>query len=259
VAAVGDIACSPQTSSCGDNATAALINARDPAALFVLGDAQYDSGTLAEFWGSYDQSYGRFLPKTFPVPGNHEYKTSGASGYYRYFGTRAHGSPGYYAFNHNGWRIYALNSNCSEINCTAERSWMVADIKDHRADCQAMIMHHPRYSSGAEHGSSTVPRRFWTVALDSRFELALAGHDHSYERFARMDADGNVRTSGIQSFVSGLGGKSRYGFGARVPGSKVRYNSKDGVLFLGLRAAGYSWDFRSVDDISRDSGSASCR
>ena len=96
-----------------------------------------------------------------------------------------------------------------------------------------MAMHHPRYSSGLEHGSSTVPRPFWRTAYRHRVDIALAGHDHDYERFARMDGEGVHRTKGIVSFVSGTGGKSLYHLGRKranspvLPGQEVRRAEAD--------------------------------
>jgi len=263
VAAVGDIACPPSApvtpTTCQDQATAALIAAHSPAAVFVLGDSQYNSATSIEYAGRYALSYGAFWPISYPSPGNHEYRTPGATGYYDYCGPRAQGSPGYYAFDLPdlaGWRFYALNSNCAKIDCWAQRRWMAADIKAHPALCQAMFMHHPRYSSG---GGYTVGKRFWTLAVAEQFELALAGHAHNYERFDRMDAFGAVTDTGVQSFISGSGGKSLYGFDVPQPGSQVRYGDDFGVLFLTFDPSGYGWDFRTVSDVSVDSGSTTCR
>ena len=261
VAAVGDIVCQPgdRQNVCKDAATASLIANRDAAALLTLGDNQYEAGTLTQFRNGYDNTYGRFLPITYPSPGNHEYHTSGARGYFDYFGARAKGGPpGYYAFTLNGWRIYSLNTNCDKVNCGAQQTWLRNDAEANPALCQAMFMHHPRYSSGDDHGSSTVARRFWEVGLDHKFELALAGHDHTYERFARMNAAGGITKAGIQSFVVGTGGKSLDGFRSPLTGSRHRY-SGFGVLFLTLDPTGYGWDYRTIAGTSRDAGSATCR
>ncbi|MGA9859797.1 MAG: hypothetical protein WBQ18_18175, partial [Solirubrobacteraceae bacterium] len=80
VVAVGDIAQPPGCSApCEQSATAALARTFNPAAVFVLGDNQYDSGAYSEYTGSYDLSWGQdFNSIVHPVPGNHEYLTSGA-------------------------------------------------------------------------------------------------------------------------------------------------------------------------------------
>ena len=60
-----------------------------PRAVLPLGDNQYGGGSLWSYRASYDRTWGRFIGRAYPTPGNHEYKTSGAAGYYRYFGSRA--------------------------------------------------------------------------------------------------------------------------------------------------------------------------
>jgi acid phosphatase type 7 len=259
VAAVGDIACSRFAAVCHDDQTAALIAQHNPAAVLVLGDDQYEKGSLADFNASYDGSYGQFKSITYPIPGNHEYLTAGATGYYDYFGPVAHGAPGYYAFDLNGWRFYALNSECSKIDCAAERTWMVNDIKTHRVQCQLFFTHHPRYSSGSEHGSATIAKRFWVTGYANKFDLALAGHDHDYERFAPMDPNGVVTSSGIRSFVSGLGGKSISPLNPPVTGSEFAYAADFGVLFLTIEPGSYTWEFRTTSDAVVDSGSGTCQ
>ena len=122
--------------------------------------------------------------------------TPGAAGYYSYFEHAAE-QPGYYVFEVGGWRVYVLNCNCDKMDCGTENQWFNQQLRDHPAACTLMAMHHPRYSSGCEHGSSTAPRPFWRTAYQHRVDLALAGHDHDYERFARMDAEGVHRTKGI--------------------------------------------------------------
>ena len=63
------------------------------------------------------------------VPGNHEYFTPGASGYYKYFGAAA-GDPtqGWYSYDLGAWHIVALNSNCGAIGGCAlgspENTWL---------------------------------------------------------------------------------------------------------------------------------------
>src|SRR5829696_7629672 len=61
---------------------------------------------------------GRFKGRTKPVPGNHEYYTEGARGYFEYFGEAAsHPEGGYYSYDLGAWHIVALNSNCEEVRC----------------------------------------------------------------------------------------------------------------------------------------------
>jgi hypothetical protein len=263
IAAAGDIACEPgytvTSRTCQHKATAALITRNGASAVLTLGDNQYENGALWAFQKSYAPTWGVFNPKVYPVPGNHEYNTDKAAGYFSYFGARAHSSRGYYAYNLGTWRLYALNSNCSEIDCAAETTWLRNDLAARPHRCVLGYLHHPRFSSG-EHGNNTAVAPLWRALANARAEVMLGGHDHSYERFARKDASGNVAKAGIRSFVVGTGGKSLYGFGTPVTGSRVRYNGSAGVLFMTLRDGSYGWQFKSIDGTVRDAkASAPCR
>lgn len=262
IAAAGDIACAPgynkTKKTCRHRATARLITRTGAAAVLTLGDNQYEVGAYTAYQQSYARHWGRFHRKVYPIPGNHEYGTARAEGYFSYYGARAHGHPGYYAYNLGRWRVYALNSNCSAINCAKEATWLRNDLAANRRRCVLAYMHHPRFSSGA-HGSSTAVTRFWTPLFQQRADVVLGGHDHVYERFARMNPAGGLTKAGIRSFVVGTGGKSLYGFRTNaVDGSRVRVNGSAGVLFLTLRAGSYRWAFKSISGAVRDSGSAAC-
>jgi len=260
VVAVGDIACpsgaTRTATKCRQADTARLARSIDPDRVLGLGDMQYDSATYYQFTHSYDLSWGSLEPITKPLLGNHEYRTTDARGYHRYFGGQ---EPGYYAWNAGGWRIYNLNSNCSEINCRRELTWLQNDLTNHPRACSIIAGHNPRFSSGFEHGNTPAMKPFWQVAYRHHVDIALAGHDHDYERFARKDPSGNLEPRrGIQSFVSGAGGKSLYHLGTRKLGS-VYYNGRRfGVLTLLLGDGEWTWKYRTVDGVVRDSGSRSC-
>jgi hypothetical protein len=117
VVAAGDIAdCATED----DEATARLVEGIDGATVLTLGDNAYPEGPAEDFAECYEPSWGQFKARTMPSPGNHEYETPGASGYFDYFG-KAAGDPGegYYSYELGSWHIVALNSNCGvgEIRC----------------------------------------------------------------------------------------------------------------------------------------------
>lgn len=158
ILAAGDIACGPNNvkDPCRDEDTAALLS--NLAAVLPLGDNQYEIGALGDFQAVYDKSWGAYEPQTFPVPGNHEYKTLNAAGYYDYFGAAA-GDPqkGYYSFNLGDWHLIALNSAC---NTTTGRgvpggcggmspmvTWLKQDLAADNHTCELAFFHHPRFSS----------------------------------------------------------------------------------------------------------------
>ena len=261
VAAAGDIACSPsrvrERRTCRDAATARLIRSQHVDAVIPLGDEQYESGRLQDFRRAYDRTWGAFKAISHPVPGNHEYRQPGASGYFRYFGRRAHGPRGYYAYNLGRWRVYALNTNCARVNCAEERRWLRKDLRAHpRRRCSLAAMHQPTFSSGG-HGDIASSAPFFSILDAHDVEVALAGHDHVYERFSKMHVSGAVSARGVQSFVVGTGGKELGSFRREHRGSRFR-ETRFGALFLRLGDGTYSWKFRATNGVVRDSGAARC-
>ena len=261
--AAGDIA---SCSSGGDEETADLLDTL-PGTILLLGDLAYESGTTSEFANCYHPSWGRHKARTKPSPGNHEYNTPDATGYYGYFGAAA-GDPlkGYYSFDIGEWHIIALNSNCSAIGgCGAtspQVQWLRADLAAHPAMCTLAYWHHPRFSSGSVHGNNAAMQPLWEELYDWGADLVLNGHVHNYERFAPQTPTGAPDpVNGIVEITVGTGGRSHYGFTGPPfqPNSVERDFSSYGVLELTLAADGYDFEFKPVDgDPYMDSGSGDC-
>ncbi len=226
-------------------ATAELVAAglaNDPAAaVLTLGDNVYERGTAQEFASCYAPTWGRFKQRTYPSPGNHEHATSGASGYFGYFGTAA--GPGHYAFTLGSWRLISLDSSVSGAARARQLAWLKQELEQHPSHCTLAYWHHPLYSSGG-HPHNTVMQEAWRLLYRAGAELVLSGHDHDYERFAPQDADGRVdRARGIRQFVVGTGGAYSTPFLFSQPNSEMRDGDRTGVLKLVLGEQGYTWEF----------------
>jgi hypothetical protein len=258
----GDIAVSGST---GDDATSDLLLGIS-GTVFTLGDNAYPNGSTSDYANWYNPSWGRVKSRTMPSPGNHEYQTAGAAGYFGYFGSAA-GDPtkGYYSYDLGAWHIIVLNSNsaCTTISCSAtsaQVTWLKADLAASNKSCTLAYWHHPRFNSGASHGNLTAVGPFWDALYAAGAEIVLNGHEHVYERFAPQTpnaaADPNT---GIRQFTVGTGGAGLYSFGTIQPNSEVRNNSTMGVLKLTLKQTGYDWQFIPVAGASfTDSGSGTC-
>lgn len=274
VAAAGDVACDPadgaynagagMPTACQALATSNLLSALKPAAVFALGDLQYEVGTLAAYEASYDASWGRFKGITYPAPGNHEYGTGVTRGYFEYFGARAGpAGRGYYSTNVAGWHVISLNSNCAQITgCESgsdQEKWLRDDLAKHPVGCTLAFWHQGRWSSGL-HGSSDKMDGLWRTLAAAGADVVLTAHDHDYERFAPLDANGAVDPArGMREFVVGTGGRSLYPVVGAVAGSEVRNSGTFGVLQLTLQPTAYSWKFVPVPGSTfTDSGSGSC-
>ena len=266
----GDIAAcgSAGPSSSGAAATVKLLDAvpRSPlTAVFTAGDNAYDSGSPTEFANCFGPTWGLDKDRLRPAPGNHEYGTSGASGYFNYFGAGA-GSPGqgWYSYDLGAWHVIVLNSNCASVGgCgagSAQEQWLKADLAASAARCTVAIWHHPRFNSGTAHGNTTEVGPLWSDLYAGGAELVLNGHEHLYERFGPQRPDASADpTFGIREFIVGTGGNSLYQFGPPQPNSQVRNATTNGVLKLTLRPDGYDFNFIPVAGKTfTDSGSGTC-
>ncbi len=252
----GDIA---SCSSIGDEATERLLDAI-PGTVFTTGDNVYDSGSISEYVDCYNPTWGRFKARTMPSVGNHDYITSGATGYYAYFGAAA-GVPGkgYYSYDLGKWHIVVLNSEISTSTSSEQVTWLRQDLAANPVTCTLAYWHRPRFSSGAEHGSSTSVQPLWQALYDYQADVIINGHDHTYERFAPQSPTGASDPNGIREFVAGMGGRSHYGFGNILPNSEVQNSDTFGVLKLTLHDTNYDWEFVPVAGKTfTDSGNASC-
>lgn len=252
----GDIA---DCSTSADSATARLLD-RIPGTVFTLGDNAYPRGSNRDFRRCYGPTWGRHERRTRPAPGNHEYQTPRADGYFDFFdpdpGRRGRG---WYSYDRGTWHIVVLNSNCAEIGGCGPRSpqvrWLKRDLAANADRNVLAYWHHPRFSSGA-HGNDASVRTFWDVLYANGADVVLNGHDHDYERFAPQDPGGRADPRyGIRQFVVGTGGTRVRGRSSRAANSQV-FASTHGVLRLVLRPDSYAWRFIPIKGRSfRDAGS----
>jgi hypothetical protein len=266
IAAVGDIACAtsdPVTeSSCQQQAVSDAIVKTNPESVWLLGDIQYLNGELGQFRNSFGKAFAPLRNRWRPSPGNHEYLTTNARGYYEFFGKAA--GPyqrGFYSFDIGSWHVVSLNANCTIIDCTKnsfQAKWLRADLKKHPAKCTAAFWHQPLYSSGVEHGNDPLVRPLWQILQDRKADLVLNGHDHDFETFVRQDAYGKRDPEGMIQIVSGAGGKSWYDFAKIQPNSKVRIGNTFGFLSLRLNKTSYKWSFVTTKSKVLARGSARC-
>ena len=285
VYAAGDIVCRPGSAvtanSCRHGQTADVVAAGAGDAVLALGDLQYEIGKPSDYTNAYHPTWGRARAITLPVVGNHEYMcktmTQGcsypASGYYGYFGAAA-GDPdeGWYRDQIAGWTVLSLNSNCNEetpakdfVDCqvgSAQYQWVQQQLTTD-GQCTVVAWHHPRFSSGAEHGPTPWMQDLWALIANGGVDLLLVGHEHTYERFAPANAAGAQASPGLRQFTVGTGGKDHAlgtkNWGVTQPPSQAFADHVFGVLKLTLHSQGYDYDFVPAwGDSYTDTGSGSC-
>ena len=278
VAAAGNIACDPASpffnagngtaTRCRQAETAKLLS---PAlgAVLALGDNQYCCGSLAQFQAAYDHTWGAVKSITHPVPGNREYATAGAAGYFDYFnGPGAEGGPaglrgqGYYSFDLGAWHLIALNTNCAQVPCAAgspQERWLRADLAAHPTSCTLAYTHLPRFSSGVPGGSLSV-KPLWQALYEAGADVVLSAHARDYERFLPQAPSGRFDPGfGLRQFVAGTGGYLLGQPGKRKSHSEVFENNSFGVLELTLHPTSYNWQFIPAAGATfSDSGTSGC-
>lgn len=287
ITAVGDVACQSFSQSDGEGAcrsdeVAALITDLAPDRFLALGDLQYNNGTLDEFLRVWDRQFGSLKPITMPTPGNHEYGTEGAQGYFDYFGAVANGPLGYYSFDLGEWHIVSLNSDIcrDDPGCgpgTPQYEWLAADLAAHDgAMCTLAFQHHPTFDwrqwekfvdpDGTNPNAGSENEMYfdmWRLMDGHGVDVLLNGHNHIYHRWAPQTADGTRDVNGIRQFTVGTGGRSLYPLGKKPrPANLLAVQNKAfGVLQMTLHEESYSyaWVGLPTDPAFRDSGSFACR
>jgi hypothetical protein len=252
----------------GARATAKLLE-NIPGTVFAVGDLAYERGTAAEFQNCYDTTWGEFKARTKPALGNHEYGEPTASAYFQYWGAQAGPvGKGYYSYDLGAWHIVALNANCRAQGLggcakgSPEEEWLRQDLAEHPDACVLAYGHQALFSSGLLKSHAIHPelKEFWRDLYAAHAALVLAGHEHSYERFAPQDPDGHADpANGIREIVIGTGGRSHDLLGFAIPNSEVRNADTYGILKLTLTPGHYAWEFIPVEGKSfTDSGSDEC-
>ncbi|SDY04635.1 Calcineurin-like phosphoesterase [Amycolatopsis xylanica] len=242
VAGVGDVC----GSSC--NQTASVVKNMSPQALILAGDNAYESGSASDYKNGYDPNYGQFKSIVHPAPGNHEYKTSNASGYFDYFGSAAgERSKGYYSFDVGDWHFVALNSNITRTASSAQVTWLKNDLAASTKPCTAAYWHHPRFSKG-DHGDDTSVSPFFEALYNAKADLVVVGHDHNYQRFAPSKPNGaRDDANGVRELLIGTGGRGFYDYDKSSAGTQEAGNASTfGVAKLTLTATNYRHDFVPV-------------
>lgn len=234
---------------------AALVKSWAPRAVFTVGDNNYPRGSAdtidanvgrhyAAFIGDYRGAYGPGADgnRFFPALGNHDWNwLRGARAHVDYFALP--GNERYYEVDLVDFHAFVLDSDANEPDgngpASRQAEWLKERLRASKAAWKAVFLHHPPFSSG-HHGSNT--KLQWPFAAWGA-SAVLAGHDHIYER---------LDIAGTPYFVNGLGGKSKYGYGAVLGHSVARFNDDYGAMRLEsapafLRLSFVALDGRTID------------
>jgi 3',5'-cyclic AMP phosphodiesterase CpdA len=145
--------------------------------VIALGDNLYGGSKPSDYKKKFEQPYKLLLDagvQFYAVLGNHDNPNE------RFYKPFNMNGQKYYTYKKNNVRFFALDSNYMNPQ---QLSWLENELQNSGSDWKICYFHHPLYSSGAYHGSSTELR----LLLEPLFikygvQVVFAGHDHVYER-----------------------------------------------------------------------------
>jgi len=167
--------------------------------VIMLGDNIYGGSTPKDFERKFSVPYKSLLDagvKFYASLGNHDNPNE------IFFAPYNMNGSSYYTFKKGNVCFFALNSNYMDPK---QLEWLENELKNAGdGDWKVCYFHHPLYSSGKTHGSSTDLRKVLEpLFIKYHVDVVFSGHDHVYERVKPQN--------GIYYFTEGASGELRAG------------------------------------------------
>jgi 3',5'-cyclic AMP phosphodiesterase CpdA len=180
-------------------AVAEQLHSVDFDLALLTGDVGYKSGLLAEFEQHFFDVYPDLFEHVpfYPASGNHDYRTADAGPFRQAFALPENGGQMgkelWYSFDWGNVHFVSLDT---EQVGEAQAEWLEADLAANQLPWTIVMGHRPPYSSGHHGGNDLVRRHFVPLFEQYGVQLALFGHDHSYERTEEIDGVAYIVTGG---------------------------------------------------------------
>jgi hypothetical protein len=234
---------------------AALIDGWNPQMFLYLGDV-YNAGSYTEFINYYDPTFGRMKDITNPVPGDHEGGRQ-FQGYRDYWDS----NEPYYSVTAGSWRLYGLNDT-ERYDQTSEGSiqfeWLQRQLEANELNaCSIVYMHSPRWGR-SPNGNNDYLDELWRLLAAEGVDIVITGHEHNYQRWTPMDANGNPSPTGVTQFVVGTGGHELINYSRTDPRLIATEQGLAGALKLELREGEAEYTYIDTDGTVLDSGTTPC-
>lgn len=200
--------------------------------VIALGDNVYGGKSPAELQKKFEIPYKPLLDEGvqfYAVLGNHDDTNER---FYKYFNMNGQQ---YYSYKKGNVHFFALDSNYLD---PTQLTWLEKELASAgTTDWKICYFHHPLYSSGAFHGSSTELRSVLEpLFLKYGVQVVFAGHEHLYERVKPQ--------KGIYYFTEGASGELRAG-NLRKTGLTAVGFDKD-RSFLAVESSGDDLYFQAI-------------
>jgi predicted MPP superfamily phosphohydrolase len=166
--------------------------------VIMLGDNLYGGDAPSDYESKFERPYKLLLDagiQFYTALGNHDKPNQ------RFYKPFNMNGQQYYTYKKGNVRFFVLDT--TDMN-PQQLAWLEKELQNSGSDWKICYFHHPLYSSGAFHGSSTELR----LVLEPLFvkygvHVVFAGHDHVYERVKPQ--------KGIYYFTEGASGSLRAG------------------------------------------------
>ncbi|MFY9583376.1 MAG: metallophosphoesterase [Candidatus Acidiferrales bacterium] len=210
--------------------------------VIMLGDNIYGGSSPRDFEKKFEVPYKPLLDagvKFYAALGNHDNPNER---FYKLFNMDG---ATYYTFKKGNVRFFALDSNYMDPK---QLAWLETQLRNAGSgDWKICYFHHPLYSSGKTHGSST-ELRLLLEPLFTKYgvDVVFSGHDHVYERVQPQ--------KGIYYFTEGSSGQLRNGDLAKTNMTSKGFDADRTFMLIEITGADMYFQTLSRTGATVDSG-----
>jgi predicted phosphodiesterase len=207
----------------------------------MLGDNIYGGKSPQELRRKFEIPYKPLMDagvQFYAALGNHDDTNER---FYKFFNMNGQQ---YYSFKKGNVQFFVLDSNYMDPK---QLAWLEKELGGSKTDWKICYFHHPLYSSGAFHGSSTELR----AVLEPLFvkygvQVVFAGHEHMYERVKPQ--------KGIYHFTEGASGELRAGNLRKTDFTAAGYDKDRSFLLVEIGGDDLYFQAISRTGLTIDSG-----
>jgi len=210
--------------------------------VMMLGDNIYGGKSPVDFQKKFEIPYKPLLDagvQFYAALGNHDDTNER---FYKFFNMNGQQ---YYSFKKGNVHFFALDSNYLDPK---QLAWLEKELANAGStDWKICYFHHPLYSSGSFHGSSTELRMVLEpLFLKYGVQVVFAGHDHVYERVKPQ--------KGIYYFTEGASGELRSGDLKKTESTSTGYDKDRSLLSAEISGDDLYFQAVSRTGVTVDSG-----